>query len=124
MTLTLGGQQQMVAELVQFAKLCMPPHATHRCGATVARSTVFCLLVWLCMPCRQSLRRRRVVGTAVTRLTQITWHVSASENCSVLLVKMLSDTSRVRALTGMSTTVGEAEVRTCWHQRSRIVNGP
>ena len=55
MTLTLG-RGRMAVVLGQSAgasaRLSVQKH-THRCGATVARSTVFCLLVWLCMTCRQ-----------------------------------------------------------------------
>ena len=56
----------------------------HRSGATWARSTVFCLLVWLGGREREAERARRAA-----RLTQMTSHVSASVNCSVLLVRML-----------------------------------
>lgn len=79
---------------------------THRSGGTSDRSTVFCLLVWL----QKGWRRQGAGAVSATRpadaddvamraagrralaranLTQMTWHVSASVNCSVLFVRML-----------------------------------
>ena len=61
MTLTLGGGG-MVAVLGQASQRCCECHNTHRCGATVARSTVFCLLVWLCMHAASVHWRRSMVS--------------------------------------------------------------
>ena len=84
MTLTLSTPRQQRMTRLAAA-------GAHRSGATSARRTVFALLVWL---------------------TQMTWHVSASVNCSVLLVKMLLASAKPNSEWSVNTAF-RPSVRAC-----------